>query len=136
MSEVLSFATLRTLVDQWIADGRRVAGPRLVNDRLLYAWLDSAGQLALDGPARPRNSIKEFLFPRHEKLYGYKLGRKRGRADRDSAAAGGADRRCRPAVRRRVGSDPRSRLQLGLRRRHLQSPPRADDHRYPGLPEL
>ena len=28
MSEVLSLATLRTLVDKWIADGRRVAGPR------------------------------------------------------------------------------------------------------------
>jgi len=77
MSEVLSLATLRMLVDQWIADGRRVAGPRLVNDRLLYDWLESAGQLALDGAVRPRNSIKEFLFPRHETLYGYKLGRKR-----------------------------------------------------------
>ena len=45
MSEVLSLATLRTLVDKWIADGRRVAGPRLVNDRLLYDWLDSAGAI-------------------------------------------------------------------------------------------
>jgi ferredoxin len=77
MSEILSIATLRMLVDQWIVGGRRVAGPRLVNDRLLYGWLDAAGQLALDGDPRPRNSIKEFLFPRHEELYGYKLGRKR-----------------------------------------------------------
>ena len=74
MSEVLSLATLRMLVDQWIADGRRVAGPRLVNDRLLYGWLDSAGQLALDGEARPRNSIKEFLFPRHENSMAISLG--------------------------------------------------------------
>jgi ferredoxin len=76
MSEVLSVASLRLLVDQWIAGGRRVAGPHLVNDRVLYGWLDSAGQLELDDGARPRNSIKEFLFPRHEKLYGYKVGRK------------------------------------------------------------
>ena len=77
MSEIFSFATLRRLVDQWITEGRHVAGPRLVNDRLLYGWLESAGQLTLDGETRPRNSIKDFLFPRHEKLYGYKLGRKR-----------------------------------------------------------
>jgi ferredoxin len=77
MSEVLSLATLRTLVGRWIGDGRRVAGPRLVNGRLLYAWLDTAGQLTLDGEARPRNSIKELLFPRHEELYGYKLARQR-----------------------------------------------------------
>jgi len=77
MSEVLSFTVLRTLVDQWLAAGRRVAGPRLVNDRLLYAWVDAAGQLTLDDGPRPRNSIKEFLIPHHETLYGYKLARKR-----------------------------------------------------------
>ena len=77
MSEILSLTTLRTLVDAWIAGGRRVAGPRLIEDRLLYGWLEAAAQLALDGKARPRNSIKEFFFPRHEKLYGYSLGRKR-----------------------------------------------------------
>ena len=77
MSEILSSVTLRQLVDKWIGEGRHVAGPRLVNDRLLYGWLESAGQLTLDDGTRPRNSIKEFLFPRHEKLYGYKLGRKR-----------------------------------------------------------
>ncbi len=77
MSNVLSFETLRTLVDEWIAAGRRVAGPRLVNDRLLYGWLDAASQLAMENNSRPRNSMKEFLFPRHEELYGYTLGRKR-----------------------------------------------------------
>jgi ferredoxin len=76
MSDAISQKTLRKLVDQWIAGGRRVAGPRQCGKRLLYGWLDSAGQLTLDAAERPNNSIKEFLFPRHEKLYGYKLGRK------------------------------------------------------------
>ena len=76
MNEVLSVATLRALVDRWIAAGHLVAGPRHIGGRLLFGRLDAAGQLALNGDERPRNSIKELLFPRHEKLYGYKLSRK------------------------------------------------------------
>jgi len=77
MSEVLSLTALGKLVDGWIADGRQVIGPRRVHDRLLFARLDSAAQLVLDGDERPRNSIKQAFFPPHEELYGYKLGRKR-----------------------------------------------------------
>ena len=77
MSQTVSLSSLKSLVERWLAFGRRVAGPRLVNDRLLYGWLETAGQLVLDGNSRPRNSLKEFLFPRHEELYGYRLGRKK-----------------------------------------------------------
>jgi ferredoxin len=75
MSEVVSLATLRSLVDQWIAAGRLVAGPKQVNGRLLYGPLDAAEQLVI-GDVRPQNSIKEYLFPRHEKLYSYQISRK------------------------------------------------------------
>ena len=76
MSEILSLTTLRSLVGAWITEGRRVAGPQMVADRLLYGWLAAGADLAVDSKTRPRNSIKEFLFPRHEMLFGYKLGRK------------------------------------------------------------
>jgi ferredoxin len=77
MSESLSIAALGKLVDCWIAEGRHVTGPRRINGRLLYARLDSAADLDLTEDERPRNSIKQVLFPRHEELYGYKLGHKR-----------------------------------------------------------
>ena len=51
---------------------------------------------------RPANSIKEFVFPRHETLYGYRFGRKRVELAEIAPAAERADRHWRPAVRRRV----------------------------------
>jgi ferredoxin len=91
MSEVLSITALRKLVDGWIAEGKRLAGPRRVaragaskdaacpggpedpKSLVLYGWLDSSDQLLMDGFIHPGNSVKEFVFPRHEKLYGYKV---------------------------------------------------------------
>ena len=46
---------------------------RSKKDLVQYAWLASADQLTLDGFIRPANSIKEFVFPRHETLYGYRF---------------------------------------------------------------
>jgi ferredoxin len=78
VSEIISKDDLLRLVDQWIGQGKRAAGPtRIKSDVVLYAPVQSSSGLQLDGFIRPRNSIKEFIFPRHEKLYGYKLeGRK------------------------------------------------------------
>ncbi len=74
MSDVLSVAALRRLVESWIAAGKRVAGPRRVKEGLvLYQSLAVAEQLLLEGFIRPRNSIKEFVFPRHETLYRYRF---------------------------------------------------------------
>jgi ferredoxin len=84
MSELLAKTAFLQLVKRWLADGKRVAGPRQVNTQdehrpalFQYVWLDSADQLALDGFIRPANSIKEFVFPRHEVLYGYQFKGKR-----------------------------------------------------------
>jgi len=85
MSELLDKTDLNRLVDAWLSEGRRVAGPQCVNakdsrgqaDRIQYAWLTKAEELRLDGFIRPTNSIKEFVFPRHEKLYGYQFKGKR-----------------------------------------------------------
>jgi ferredoxin len=78
MSTIIAGQALRELVADWISRGRRVAGPGLVKDDLvLYRWLHRSDQLLLESYARPHNSIKEFLFPRHERLYGYRIdGRK------------------------------------------------------------
>ncbi len=74
MSEIISQATLRALIAEWIAAGRRVAGPTRIKPGLvLYAPLGSAEELLLEGVVRPMNSIKEFVFPKQEKLYGYRV---------------------------------------------------------------
>ena len=108
---------------RWIAAGKRVAGPQRVKPRRLPSrWLDSIrlartrpSSLLLDGFIRPANSIKEFVFPRHEKLYGYRFQGKQIELRRAELPDGRADHRRRPALRRRGAADPRPCVQLGLR---------------------
>lgn len=95
MSEVISQAELLRLIDGWLGQQARVIGPRCVTavgaaqtnqadgkparavvDRILYQDLRVSADLVLDAAVRPGNSIKEVVFPRHEKLYGYKLSGK------------------------------------------------------------
>jgi ferredoxin len=74
MSESISFPALRQLADEWLARGDRVVGPvRVKPGVLLYAPLRAAGDLVLEGYVRPANSIKEAVFPRHEKLYAFRF---------------------------------------------------------------
>ncbi len=74
MSEIISQAALRALATEWISAGKNVAGPaRVKPDLVLYRPLRSGNDLLLEGYQRPSNSIKEFLFPKSEKLYGYKI---------------------------------------------------------------
>lgn len=69
---------LRKLVAEWLAAGKTVIGPvRVKPETLLFARLESADALLLDGWMRPANSIKEAVFPRHEVLYGYKIEKNR-----------------------------------------------------------
>lgn len=79
MSELLAKNELIRLLETWLAAGRRVAGPKCVGagDLIQYDWLTKAEDLRLDGFIRPANSIKEFVFPRHEVLYGYQFKGKR-----------------------------------------------------------
>jgi ferredoxin len=73
MSE-LSREQLLELVSGWIAAGKRVIGPMEVKPGVvLFGALPSAAKLRLDGWTAPANSIKEAVFPRHEKLYGYRI---------------------------------------------------------------
>lgn len=74
MSQILSQSKLRGLTAEWLASGKTVAGPaRVKPDLVLYRALRSEDELLLDGFLRPANSIKEFVFPKTEKLYGYKI---------------------------------------------------------------
>ena len=74
MSEIISQEKLRRLVGEWIAAGKAVSGPRRINAGLvMYAPLDAADELLLDGYIHPQNSIKEAVFPRHEVLYSYRV---------------------------------------------------------------
>ena len=73
MSETITRDALREAAAAWIAAGMEVAGPRRVKPgRVFYARAEAAAELLLE-PCRPANSIKEFFFPRHEKLYGYRV---------------------------------------------------------------
>ncbi len=73
MSESITQAALRQLAAAWIGQGNTLGGPvRVQPDRVLYMRLSDAGRLLLDGFVRPSNSIKEFVFPRHETLYTYR----------------------------------------------------------------
>ena len=73
MSPVLSVAELSELVAGWIGQGKFVAAPVQVGDRLMYQALATAGQAVFAPKRRPSNSIKEFFFPRHEPIFRYRL---------------------------------------------------------------
>jgi ferredoxin len=74
VSEITAETDLRRLVGEWIAAGIRVIGPRQETAELvLYDVLESPEQLLLQGFVRPSNSIKEFFFPKAEKLYSYRI---------------------------------------------------------------
>lgn len=60
-------------VDGWLAAGKRVAGPVRVRGKLLYGYVSKAAELDLDAEERPSNSIKQFFFPMHERLFGYRF---------------------------------------------------------------
>ena len=74
MSEIIQQDALRTLVADWLKTGRKAAGPVSVKPgEIFHAPLVDADQLVLTGYIRPANSIKEFVFPRHEMLYRYRI---------------------------------------------------------------
>lgn len=74
MSELIFQDELRKCVSEWLAAGKRVAGPRQATwNRVLYSAIESADELLLDVTPHPVNSIKEFFFPKHQKLYGYEI---------------------------------------------------------------
>ncbi len=74
MSAIIREARLRELAAGWLAKGIAVAAPVEVKPGLVqYARLADAARMKLDGFIRPSNSIKEFFFPRHEKLYEYRI---------------------------------------------------------------
>lgn len=87
MSQTLSLTGIRQLIEQWLGQGKRAAGPARINaDTILYTALETPAQLILDGFIHPGNSIKGFVLPPHEKLYGYVIkGREVELRDNDAA---------------------------------------------------
>lgn len=71
MSQNLATTSLLEAVGTWLAEGKRVAGPVRTSGQVCYAWLQDAAELVLDGFVHPSNSIKPFLFPRHEVLFSF-----------------------------------------------------------------
>jgi ferredoxin len=74
VSEIISKENLLQLLEEWLVSGKKAAGPvQTKPDLVLYASLEKSSQLLLEGFIHPSNSIKEFVFPKSEPLYGYKL---------------------------------------------------------------
>lgn len=73
MSELITEMKLRQLAAEWMSGGKRTIGPVAVKNRLLYMPLQSVESLLLNADLRPSNSIKEFLFPKAETLYSYRI---------------------------------------------------------------
>jgi ferredoxin len=74
VSEIITRADIVRLIDEWIGQGRLAAGPRRVKRDLVgYSRLERGSDLLLDGFQRPWNSIKEYVFPRHERLYSFRF---------------------------------------------------------------
>lgn len=72
MSEIITREALAQLVDEWIGQGRAVVGP--VEEQAGYfrfALLSGSAQLKLEGFIHPANTAKQYVFPKHEKLYSY-----------------------------------------------------------------
>jgi ferredoxin len=77
MSEIISRQALTQLVDAWLGQGKRVIAPCEIKPGLvLYVPIEQSSQVHLDALVRPGNTIKEAVFPRHEKLYGYRFAAK------------------------------------------------------------
>jgi ferredoxin len=73
VSAVIFASALRKLIGGRIKSGVQVIAPVAVGDRLLYQRLNSAQQAVFDSRSRPANSIKDFVFPRHEALFAYRM---------------------------------------------------------------
>jgi len=73
MSQIITRENLSTLVDALIVEGTSVIAPVAVSSgRFFFQPLVSAEKLVLDPGVMPTNSVKEFVFPRHETLCCYR----------------------------------------------------------------
>jgi len=71
VSESITAPALAKLVGEWLAAGTRVAAPVSVNGKLFYRAISAAAEIHWNG-GRPANSIKEFILPRHERLFSFR----------------------------------------------------------------
>jgi len=73
MSRIISRENVSKSVDSLIAAGTLVVGPvTAAGERFFFQKLRTAAALVLDSTIMPANSIKEFFFPRHETICGYR----------------------------------------------------------------
>jgi ferredoxin len=72
VSEIITRDGLAQLIDEWLGRGGTAIGPVEQQPGFVrFAPLAGSGQLKLDGYIHPANTAKEFVFPKHEKLYRY-----------------------------------------------------------------
>ncbi len=137
MSELITETKLRQLAGEWIGGGKTVVGPVRVKDRVLYRPLGSPESLLIESTpgafTAPSNSIKEFLFPKLETLYQYRIQGRNIELIEPASGIRGAVDSGGPSLRRGGAAHSRPCFQLGFRRRVLQSPPGGNHDRNPRL---
>lgn len=70
MTQIISTAELMSLAARLLQSGVKVAAPvAATNEKFFYQYLKSPSDMVLSPSIFPANSLKEFLFPRHEILY-------------------------------------------------------------------
>lgn len=75
MATILSKNNLEVLVKRAREKGYRVVGPARKGELVLFSELSAPHELCLE-EINPRNSIKEFFFPKCEKIFSYSLSQK------------------------------------------------------------
>jgi ferredoxin len=74
MTEVIAYDALLQLVEAWLGQGKAVIAPVEIKPGLvLYRRIETPTEIRLDAAVHPANTVKEAVFPRHEKLYGYRI---------------------------------------------------------------
>lgn len=73
MSKIVTLQQLKTIVSEAINSGALVAAPvDAGEDRWFYEYISDSNALDLSGDLKPKNTIKEFFFPRHELICSFK----------------------------------------------------------------
>ncbi|MDR2169740.1 MAG: 4Fe-4S dicluster domain-containing protein [Planctomycetaceae bacterium] len=71
MSKVLTSGKLNEVISFLISGGKQVVAPVLSGDKYFYCAISDSGEAVFDSAVKSSGSVKEFFFPRHEKICGY-----------------------------------------------------------------
>ncbi len=73
MSKIISLQQLQNVISDAMKAGALVAAPvDAGDDRWFYEYISDPNALKISGDLKPKNTIKEFFFPRHELICSFR----------------------------------------------------------------